>query len=76
MFVQMTNKDIDNKYKRIQEKLDRITRNQMAEDLIKGIEKLKRETIEETGAYKYNFAYEEVIELIKKYISKNETENK
>lgn len=34
--------------------------------LIAEIQKLKEATQKETGAYKYDFAYDEIVELIKK----------
>ena len=39
--------------------------------LIKKIEQAREETQKETGAFKYDFAYNEIIEIIK-----NETNNK
>ena len=43
-----------------------LKKSKKLEDLIKKIERLKEETRQATGAYKYDFAYDEVIELIKK----------
>lgn len=40
-------------------------RESMKEEIIKKIEKRKQTTQKETGAFKYDFAYDEIIEFIK-----------
>lgn len=40
-------------------------RQQDIETIVEIIKELQRQTIEETGAYKYDFCYEEIIEKLK-----------
>ena len=45
------------------------------EEIINKIQEAKRATIEDTGSYKYNFAYEEAVSIIEENVENEEEHN-
>ena len=46
---------------------DKYKRKQLLKHMTQQVNLLKEKTRKETGAFKYDFAYDEVLELLKKY---------